>query len=131
MSPAVTATSSARRSATARATATKAKQSKPAIDIVAAMNDRALFEPWFQGPTWAGWRVILKAAFCIPLDDGELEIFHTLAGNRPPPERQVKELWIIAGRRAGKDSVASLVGAYAGAFLPMRNGSGQARGPWS
>jgi len=114
--PAITATAErSHRSRTARAV--KAEPKPPPITIIESLDDPRLFEPWFVGPSWRAWRVILKAAFCIPLDDGELEIFHTLAGDRPPPERQVKELWIIAGRRAGKDSVASLAGAYAAAFF--------------
>jgi hypothetical protein len=33
----------------------------------------------------------------------------------------VKELWIIAGRRAGKDSIASLIAAWFGAFVNYDN----------
>jgi hypothetical protein len=90
----------------------------PIVNIIDALNDATMFAPWFEGPSWAAWRVVLKAAFAIPLADDEIETFHALAGDRPPPERQVKELWVIAGRRAGKDSVASLVAAYAAAFFP-------------
>jgi hypothetical protein len=61
--------------------------------------------------------VILKAAFAIPLDDREMETFYALAGDRAPPERQVKELWVIAGRRAGKDSIASVIAAHIAAFF--------------
>jgi hypothetical protein len=93
----------------------------PALNIIDTMNDPALFAPWFPGPSWNAWRTVLKAAFCIPLDDSELETFRALAGDRPVPERQVRELWVIAGRRAGKDSIASLVGAYAAAFFAHAN----------
>jgi hypothetical protein len=89
----------------------------PALSIIDTLDDPTLFAPWFPGPSWDAWRVILKAAFCIPLNDGELEIFHALAGDRPPPERQVKELWVIAGRRAGKDSIASVIAAHIAAFF--------------
>jgi hypothetical protein len=93
----------------------------PALNIIDTMNDPALFAPWFPGPSWNAWRTVLKAAFCIPLDDSELETFRALAGDRPVPERQVRELWVIAGRRAGKDSIASLVGAHAAAFFAHAN----------
>ena len=33
--------------------------------------------------------------------------------DRSPPTRRTKELWIIAGRRAGKDSIASLLAGTA------------------
>jgi hypothetical protein len=41
--------------------------------------------------------------------------FHDVAGGRPPPTKRVSELWIIGGRRGGKDSIASLIAAHAAA----------------
>lgn len=35
------------------------------VDIIAALDDEQLFKPWFRGPSWDGWRTILKAAFAI------------------------------------------------------------------
>jgi hypothetical protein len=49
---------------------------------------------------------------------GELAFFRTMAG-RVPPRRQVRELWIVAGRRAGKDSIASVIAAHAAAARPV------------
>jgi hypothetical protein len=40
----------------------------------------------------------------------EIEFFRTVA-EREPPKKRVRELWIIAGHRAGKDGVASLIAA--------------------
>jgi hypothetical protein len=37
--------------------------------------------------------------------------------DRAPPARRVKELWVIAGRRAGKDSIASLIGTWTAALF--------------
>ena len=37
----------------------------PAIDIVSAMNDPALFSDWFQRESWDGWRAVLKAAYAL------------------------------------------------------------------
>jgi hypothetical protein len=102
-------TSATRRKPTATATAA-------AVNIIDGMDD--LFAPWFTGESWNAWRVIVKSAFGLPLAEDELEIFRAVAGDRVPPTRQVKELWIVAGRRAGKDSVASLVAAHAAAFFP-------------
>jgi hypothetical protein len=111
--PAVTATpSSARRSATARA----AKAEQPAIDIVTAMNDPALFADWFKGESWNGWRAILKAAFCLPMSPDEVDFFRTVA-ERDPPQRRVKELWCAVGRRGGKDSIASIICAHSAALF--------------
>jgi hypothetical protein len=82
--------------------------------IIDAMDDEAGFAPWFHGPTWWGWRVVLKAAFALPMTDEERDFFRTIA-EREPPERPVKELWIIVGRRGGKDSIASVIAGYTAA----------------
>jgi hypothetical protein len=91
------------------------REAKP-LDIVGAMNHPRLFEPFFRGESWDGWRSILKAAFCLPMTAEELQFFRSVA-ERDPPEKPVRELWAIAGRRAGKDSIASLIGAFAAAFF--------------
>ena len=58
-----------------------------------------------RGESWRGWRTVLKAAYGMPLDDDELPFFRKVA-QRDPPGRRVRELWLIVGRRGGKDSVA-------------------------
>lgn len=93
------------------------------MNIIAAMDDPALFKPWFPGGTWNAWRAILKAAFGLPMSKAEITFFRSVADREPPGER-VKELWIIAGRRAGKDSVASLIAAHAAALF---EGNGELR----
>lgn len=86
------------------------------LDIVSAMGHPGMFEPWFRGASWDGWRTILRAAFGLPLSDIEREFFRSVAEREPPPAR-VRELWIVVGRRGGKDSVASLIGAHAAALF--------------
>ena len=86
------------------------------IDLIDALADDQLFGPWFVGDSWRPWRAVLKSACGHKLDDNELEIFHTVARRDPPP-RRVRELWVVAGRRAGKDSVASAVAAHASGFV--------------
>jgi hypothetical protein len=88
------------------------------LSIAEAMDDPHLFGPWFVGASWDGWRTLLKAAFALPMSAGELAFFRTMAG-RVPPRRQVRELWIVAGRRAGKDSIASVIAAHAAAARPV------------
>jgi hypothetical protein len=85
------------------------------MNIVDAFDDPALFEPWFRGPSWDGWRAILKAAFAIPITALERDFFRTVA-QRDPPRRRVREIWIAAGRRSGKDSVASAINTWFVAF---------------
>ena len=95
---------------------TKAKVSEPSLDIISAMDDPLLFEPWFRGETWNPWRTVLKAIFALPMNDDERAFFRTIA-ERDPPTEPCREIWIIAGRRAGKDSIASILAAHAAAMF--------------
>ena len=64
----------------------------------------------FAGGSWDGWRVILKAMFALPLEDGELETFEALTGRTAAPTKVAREVWAICGRRAGKSIMSALVG---------------------
>ena len=86
------------------------------LTIAEAVVDPALFGRWFSAPSWRLWLVVLKAAFGLPLSDDERELLYSVA-ERDPPRRRVRELWVIAGRRAGKDSIASLIAAWFAAFV--------------
>jgi hypothetical protein len=86
------------------------------VNIIETLADPKLFQPWFSGPSWNAWVTILRGAFGLKMSRKERALFRTLA-DRDPPKRKVRELWIIAGRRAGKDSIASLVAAYSAAFF--------------
>src|SRR6202158_3848250 len=89
------------------------RQAKP-LTIINALD--SLFEPWFRGPSWDGWRAVLKAAYALPMTDDEVDFFHSVA-DRDPPERPVRELWCIVGRGGGKDSVASVIAAHTAALF--------------
>jgi len=84
--------------------------------IIDALDAPTLFQPFFSGSSWATWRAVLKGAFALPMTAAEIELFRSVA-ERDPPGKRVKELIIIAGRRAGKDSVASLLGGYSAGFV--------------
>ena len=60
----------------------------------------------------------------MPLGDDELALFWAVA-DRHPPRKRVRELWIIGGRRAGKDSIAAAIATWFSAFVSYepRNGS--------
>jgi hypothetical protein len=88
----------------------------PAITIADALTDPELFQPWFPGETWDGWRAVLKAAYALPMTGDEVDFFRTVA-QRDPPERRVRELWCVVGRRGGKDSVASAIAAHSAALF--------------
>jgi hypothetical protein len=99
----------------------KPRSARPAFNIIHALDDPKLFQPWFAGPSWTNWRTVLKAAYALPMTPAEIDFFHSVAGGRAPPDRQVRELWIIAGRRAGKDSVASAIAAYSAALFNQQD----------
>jgi hypothetical protein len=86
------------------------------LTLPEALDDPALFGPWFSGRSWSVWRAVLKGAFALPMAEAEIELFRSVA-NRAPPKKRVRELWIIAGRRAGKDSVASAIATWFAAFV--------------
>jgi hypothetical protein len=50
------------------------------------------------------------------MTDDERQFFRTIA-DREPPTEPVNEVWIIGGRRAGKDSVASVLAAHVSAMF--------------
>src|SRR4051794_11450686 len=89
----------------------------PSIDTL--MRDPDWFRSSFEGESWDLWKAILKAAFALGMSDRELELFRQVA-ERDPPTEQVRELIIVAGRRAGKDSVASLIAIYLAVFCNFK-----------
>lgn len=93
------------------------------MNIIEALDDPNLFAPWFQGPTWNPWRVVLKAIFALEMTHEEKTFFRTIA-DREPPTEPVKEAWFIVGRRGGKDSIASILAAHMAA---MFNGASHLR----
>lgn len=69
-----------------------------------------------RGNSWRTWRIVLRAAYGQGLDDStDLATFREVA-QRDPPARRVKELWVIVGRRGGKDSVASMIATEAACY---------------
>src|SRR5262249_42234846 len=75
--------------------------------------------------TWRTWLVVLKAAFGRPLDEAELEVFRTVAGDRAPPDHRMRELWAIAGRRSGKSRMAAAVAVYLALFQKHKLAPGE------
>jgi hypothetical protein len=57
----------------------------------------------FGGESWNTWRAILKAAFAIDLTDDERQIVEKLTGRTVLPSSPVRELWLLLGRRSGKE----------------------------
>ena len=78
------------------------------LSVSDAINSTKLFAPFFAGSSWDTWRVVIKAMFAERMSAAEIEAFRSVA-ERDPPIIPVSEAVIIAGRGAGKDSIASLI----------------------
>src|SRR5262249_62424623 len=91
------------------------------VPIDAALLDEQLLGAALGDPSsWRTWIAILKAAFGRTLTTDELAAFDRVAGGRKPPDRPVRELWVIAGRSSGKSRMAAAVSAYIGTCLTHR-----------
>lgn len=82
------------------------------ITYAEACLDPDLFGPWFEGDTWATWRVLDKALFGEQLDEAEMAVFRELTGRDESPALPVQEAWLVMGRRSGKDVKAASICAY-------------------
>jgi hypothetical protein len=79
-----------------------------ALGAFDVMNSPKLLGPYFAGPSWALWRTVVKAMNAEPMTVDEIAAFRAVA-DRDPPEKPVTECVLVAGRGAGKDSVATLM----------------------
>ncbi len=79
--------------------------------------DRAdIFGPFFRGPSFDNWRVVLKAIFAEPMTPDELAIFAKFTGRSSAPEKPFTEAALVMGRRSGKTRFMSLIATYLAAF---------------
>jgi hypothetical protein len=84
--------------------------------ITACMDDPLLFAPWFSAPTWAAWRVFLKALFGLLLTGPERIIYKQHTAREKPATQQAREAWLVVGRRGGKSFIVALIAVYLAAF---------------
>ena len=83
-----------------------------AISFADACQEPNLFGDWFSGESWKNWRVIDKAMFGLPLNDEEREILQSLTGRSDVPEVPASEVWLVVGRRGGKDVKSATLAVY-------------------
>jgi hypothetical protein len=83
------------------------------IEIDEALGDAALLGAALgEAGTWSTWIAILRAAFGLPLSLEQRQVFASVAGDRIPPGRRVREFWAVAGRRSGKSRMAAAIVVY-------------------
>jgi phage terminase large subunit-like protein len=96
------------------------------VTIDAALRDHNLLGAALGDPsTWSNWLTVLRAAFGLPLDATQREVFHQVAGDRGPPARRVRELWAVIGRRGGKSRAAAAIAVYLALFCTHRLARGE------
>lgn len=86
------------------------------ITFAEACRDPNLFGPWFEGDSWAVWRLVDKALFGEPLDAAELVTFTEITGRTEAPTEPSTEAWFVVGRRGGKDVKASALASFLATF---------------
>lgn len=92
------------------------------MNIVEAVEDPHLLGAAFRDlRSWRPWLVFLKAAFAIPMDEVERELYRQSTGRELPPSEPVKEGWVIAGRGAGKSRIAATVAVFLATFRDCRS----------
>ncbi len=82
------------------------------MTVLDFIGDEALAGRFFEGATWAAWRVALAAIFGLPIGADELELFRSCTGRERPPESAVREAWFVVGRRGGKSMIAAAVAVF-------------------
>jgi len=93
--------------------------------------DKALADPALLGAalgdaaTFQTWRVVLRAAFGLTLSRDEARAFASVAGGRAPPNKRVRELWCIIGRRGGKSRMAAAIAVYLAVFVKHKLARGE------
>ena len=90
------------------------------LTLLDAMQDKALFGPWFQGKSWAAWKAFLAALFGLPVHKATLEIYRQHTGRTSAPDSPVREAWLVVGRRGGKSLVSALVAVFLACFRDYR-----------
>jgi hypothetical protein len=86
------------------------------ITLFAAMRDPKLLGVPFTSPTFWPWLTVAKLIDGLPLDEREAELFRACTGRTELPAAPVRRLYLLAGRRAGKDRFLSAVAVHRAAL---------------
>ncbi len=91
------------------------------MNILQAIDDPALFGPWFKNPTtWAAWRAFLCALFALPMTIEQRAIYGECTGRFEAPTEPASEAWLACGRRAGKSFTLALIAVFLACFRDYR-----------
>lgn len=90
---------------------------KPRITLTKTMLDPQLFGGVFARESFWPWRTVAKLIDGIPLtEQSEIELFKACTGRAKLPVGPVRQLYLLCGRRAGKDRFFSAVAVWRAAL---------------
>ena len=91
------------------------------MNILAALDDRNLLGASIRdAESWKPWRALLAAAFGLPLDPYQAELFRQCTGRTVPHGAPAAYLWLVIGRRGGKSFTMALIAVFLAAFRDWR-----------
>jgi hypothetical protein len=91
----------------------------------ALRNKRLLGAALGEAGSWATWLAVLRAAFGLPLDADQQQLFASVSGGRAPPTKRVRELWALIGRKGGKSRMAAAIAVYCACFVKYKLSRGE------
>lgn len=83
------------------------------------------FSPWLGELDWTAWKAFLKALRGEKLSKAEYKLFHQCTGRTTKPAQPFSEAFVIAGRRARKSSIASLLAVFFAIFGKWKTAPGE------
>jgi hypothetical protein len=96
------------------------------VSIDEALRDRALLGAALgDASSWGTWLAVLRAAFGLPLDPKQQQLFASVSGGRAPPKKRVRETWATVGRRGGKSRIAAALAVYFACFVKHKLARGE------
>ena len=90
------------------------------MNIRQAIDDPAVFAPWFERGDWRAWRAFLAALFALEMTDDERAIYEKCTNRSVSPVEPFAEAALVIGRRGGKSFVLACVAVFLAAFRDYR-----------
>jgi hypothetical protein len=82
--------------------------------------------PQFMQPSWSAWRAFLCAVFGLaPENEEAASLIRRCTGRSAAIVAAAREIWLIAGRRAGKSFIVALLAIYLSLFREYRLSPGE------
>ncbi|MCG7853669.1 MAG: hypothetical protein MIO92_14215 [Methanosarcinaceae archaeon] len=86
------------------------------IDIITALEDKAIMGGFMKGESWDNWKIYLRALQGLPMTDEQFEIFKQATKRTIRPTKPFSEAYCVVSRRAGKSLVSSVIAVYLALF---------------